>query len=140
MKLIDETTHKSITKSLRASLIDTTSAEWIAEAPSECGDSNNCQTLPLADFGSTAFGFAGVQTTTGMSGTISNRAYNTTRITLVPSGPRFVGNGGTTLGEAKPSALNSNGNAFTVTYSSASAGQPAAAGDVRLGPIVHGER
>jgi hypothetical protein len=138
MTLTDETTHKFVRKSLHASLIDTTSAEWIAEAPSECGSGNNCQTLPLADFGSAAFGFAGVQTTAGTSGTISNRAYDTTRITLIPSGPRFVGNGGTAVGEAKPSGLNANGEAFTVTY--ASAGRASAASGVLPGAVVHGAR
>jgi hypothetical protein len=116
MTLADSTTHKAVTKSLHASLIDTTSAEWIAEAPSECQGENSCQTLPLADFGSTTFGFARIQTTAGTKGTISNKAYNTTKITLVPGHRRFVGNG--REGIATPSPLTAGGSAFTVTYSS----------------------
>jgi Peptidase A4 family len=137
MTLKDATTHKSVTKSLHASLIDTSSAEWITEAPSECTGSNSCQTLPLADFGSTTFDFAGVQTTSGTRGTISNKAYNTTRITLVPGGPRFVGN--SPQGIAKPTSLFDSGGSFTVNYStSVNPSLPAASADVLPGAVISG--
>src|SRR5208282_4766235 len=35
--------------------VDTSSAEWIVEAPSTCFNENDCRTLPLSDFGTLSF-------------------------------------------------------------------------------------
>jgi hypothetical protein len=131
----DETTHKSVVKTLHASSIDISSAEWITEAPSECSSATDCETLPLADFGSTSFETADAWTTKGRKGSISNHAWNRTKITLIASGQRFVGyNSGDTSGIATPSALADNGSAFTVTYSAGSdegGGPPLESTDLR---------
>jgi hypothetical protein len=55
MTLRDATTGRSFRKTLKAAQVDTSSAEWIAEAPSVCLGESSCQTLPLADFGSARF-------------------------------------------------------------------------------------
>lgn len=137
LALDDVTTHKKVVKTVHDSDLDLTSAEWIAEAPSECVSSTSCQTLPLADFGSTNFSFASAQTSTGHKGTISNRAWNSTKITLVASGPHFVGFGDGGSGVATPSSLTDAGSAFTVTYSdTGNPGGPYVATDVRSAEIA----
>ena len=55
--LRDITRGTSVSRRVTAAAVDTTSAEWIVEAPSECvGD--NCRVLPLARFAGTAFTLA----------------------------------------------------------------------------------
>jgi hypothetical protein len=136
LALDDATTHKLISKTLSTSAIDVTSAEWIAEAPSECSSASSCQTLPLADFGSTDFSFAFAQTNTGHKGAISDPEWSSTRITLVAGGRRFAGFGDGGGGEATPSKLSATGSAFSVTYSAASnTGRPSAATDIRSAEV-----
>jgi Peptidase A4 family len=140
LELADATTHKTAVKTLTASALDLTSAEWIAEAPSECVSSQSCQTLPLADFGSTNFSFAYAQTSTGHRGAITNRSWTSTKITLVASGRRFAGLGGGGVGEATPSKLTNSGSAFSIAYSAASgepgSGPPLVASDLRSAGLV----
>jgi hypothetical protein len=117
LTLADKTTDRTFTKTVRASVVDVSSAEWIVEAPSECFSNNSCQTLPLADFGSTTFGLANVRSTTGHMGSISNRAWDWSKISLAPSGQHFIMYGGrAAAGSASPSSLDRKGNSFTVTY------------------------
>jgi len=137
LELTNATTHKSVVKTIHDSDLDLTSAEWIAEAPSECQSSNNCQTLPLADFGSTTFSFAYAQVSKGHKGSISSRAWDNTKITLVPGGQRFVGFGSGGGGEATPSKLTDGGSAFTVTYSDGGgSGGPYVATNLRSAEIA----
>jgi hypothetical protein len=119
VSLSDLTRHRSFTRTLRAPVVDTTSAEWILEAPSVCSGQSSCRTLPLADFGSAGFSAAGAVTTGGVSGTINARRWTTTRISLAEAGRRFVGNpggAGFSAASAIPSALTANGSAFTIKY------------------------
>jgi Peptidase A4 family len=118
ISLYDNTRHRGFRKQLRATAIDASSAEWIVEAPSECSAINTCQTLPLADFRSATFDFARAQTSGGHLSSISDRAWQTTKIKLVPGGRHFIvlGSRGA-AGEANPSALRSRGSSFKVTYS-----------------------
>lgn len=117
--LRDLTRHTEFEKVLTTSPIDVSSAEWIVEAPSDCLSLYDCVTLPLADFGSTAFASASAQTTTGHSGPISDPLWHATAIRLVPHRtPAFLG--GRRLGapgEAAPSQLLGRGSAFSVSYS-----------------------
>ena len=136
LTLDDLTRHRSFTKSLHVSQLDTTSAEWIVEAPSVCGGSSafSCQTLPLADFGSTGFGSAGAESAAGNMGTIDDRHWTTTRITLAESGHRFIGMSGPSGPDgatvsAVPSMLTANGSAFSVAYRGPTTG--AATSDTR---------
>jgi hypothetical protein len=143
LELADLTRHKFVSKALHASSIDVSSAEWIAEAPSECTDANSCQTLPLADFGSTTFVFDAAETTKDHSGAIANKAWDVTKITLVSGGRRFVGyHSGGSGGVATPSPLTGKDSSFTVTYSDTSpeGGNPSLATDLRSGYIVHPAR
>ena len=131
LSLRNVTTGKSAVKTIHASQIDVSSAEWIAEAPSECASITSCQTLPLADFGSAGFSSAGAQATGATKSGLTDRRWTLTRITLEPSGSRFIGlqGSGTAAGSATPSPVTGNGTAFTITYAPAPAG-PYAAADV----------
>lgn len=114
--LNDLTRHRSFSKRVRASIVDTTSAEWILEAPSVCSGGNQCQTLPLADFGSTAFTAAKAQTTAGHTGSIDDRRWTTTKITLSQGGRQFIAGGGSPFATATPSTLRAKNTSFTVTF------------------------
>jgi Peptidase A4 family len=112
------TRHRSFTTTLHDTVLDTTSAEWIVEAPSACASSTDCQTLPLADFGSAAITGAHATTTSGHIGAITDSRWSSTKITLAGSGNRFVAGG---LQDAQPvfaapSPLTAGGTGFTVSY------------------------
>jgi hypothetical protein len=117
--LTNSTTHRSFTKTLDPPSVDVSSADWIVEAPSDCITDTACQTLPLANFGSTTFGFAGAVATTGHSGTITDSTWDSTKIRLIPGGQRFDAYPGSAgfASAATPSALAARGTSFTVTYS-----------------------
>jgi hypothetical protein len=131
MTLNDATTHRSFHKTVSAALIDTSSAEWIAEAPSVCLGESSCQTLPLADFGSAQFTSARVQTTRGHVGSISDRSWGRTKISLLPGRGRVLTTAElqNSSGEAIPTSLSRRGSEFTVHYSqvNGSSGQTFAA-------------
>jgi hypothetical protein len=133
------TTHKSVIKTVHSSQIDVSSAEWIAEAPSECVTINSCQTLPLADFGSVGFGSAGAQATGAAKSGLTNRRWTLTEITLEPSGQRFIGlqGSGTAAGSATPSPVTTSGTAFTITYTPVPAGPAVAADVASAGRLFH---
>jgi hypothetical protein len=116
--LNDYTRHTTFTRRLHAASIDDTAAEWILEAPSACISATACQTLPLANFGTAAFGLAQARSSTGVTGTISNPAWDSTEILLAPHGRRFAAySGGTQLaGGATPSLVAAAGSAFSVSY------------------------
>jgi len=50
VSLSDLTTGRSFHRTITDRYADISSAEWIAEAPSECLSVAQCQVLPLADF------------------------------------------------------------------------------------------
>src|SRR6266702_8594758 len=51
----NRTRHTFFSKHLQMATPDLSSAEWIAEAPSECTDTGFCRTVPLTNFGSVTF-------------------------------------------------------------------------------------
>ena len=55
VSMSDTTTGQTVTKTLHMSDPDTSSAEWIAEAPSAVEPRFGTQVLPLANFGRVAF-------------------------------------------------------------------------------------
>ena len=126
LNLENLSTGHSVTKSFRVVSPDETSAEWIAEAPSACVSANQCQPLPLTDFGTVSFTSAQARTSRGHTGTITDRSFSTTDMTLSPggpvTGPAFVASASS--GEAAPSAVSPNGNAFSVTYEQTSSPFP----------------
>jgi hypothetical protein len=116
--LNDLTSRKSVTKKLRASQLDTTSAEWIAEAPSDC-NGNNCQPLPLSDFNSVTFKSAAAELANGHSGSISSSYWAATSIALNElSGASFGGRefGPRALVTAVPTTLGPAGSSFAISW------------------------
>jgi hypothetical protein len=134
LSLDDHTTGAAVSKTLRMANPDTSTAEWVAEAPSQCMSSlQNCTPLALADFGSVKFTNA-YATSAGHTGSIG--AWNTQAISLAPSGASIYagGYGGYGLGSpassssntagAQPSSLSATGTDFSATYA-AGGGSPA---------------
>jgi hypothetical protein len=128
----DQTTGQSTTKTVATHNPDTSTAEWIAEAPSECDGSGSCQPLALADFGTMSFTGASATTASGHTGTISDSDWSAAAVQLNPEavssgfgGAQFTSAGGT--GGATPSSLSSDGSSFSVAYSSSGA-QPTTTG------------
>jgi hypothetical protein len=139
MTLTDLTTKRVFKKTVQVKSVDTGSAEWIVEAPSECSSSGNCLTLPLANFGSVGFTRAQAESTRGQFGTITSSHWQTTQIQLSAAsrpqfGPASLAGG---VAQAIPSALASASTAFSVSYSLLSAAsaptQPPFFGRTRLG-------
>jgi hypothetical protein len=141
--LYDATRGHGFRKTVRASSLDQSSAEWIVEAPSQCVSASSCQTLPLANFGSASFGSASARASGGRAGAITSALWQTTRINLRPDSRRFIVNTGSgpQLGIATPTTLLSGGTGFSVTYSlvPVAGGSVFAASDagLRAGHIVH---
>jgi hypothetical protein len=127
----DKTTGQSVTRTLTMSNPDTSSAEWIAEAPSAQSPSGSLQALPLADFGKVTFSNASA-TAGGHTGAINDPNWTVQQVDLQPSGSVGIsgaggqfsatGLGGTQSSSAGASAgsVSSDGSSFTVTYSASS--------------------
>ncbi len=103
LTVTDVTTAATFTTQATPDQLDISSAEWIAEAPSQCGR-RSCRPLPLADFGTAAFTSSSA-TANGHTGTISDTAWTSTGIQL---------NG--LFGSAVPSALSTDGTSFSVAW------------------------
>lgn len=145
--LQDVTRHRTFQKGFSASRLDTSAAEWIVEAPSECTNAGQCETLPLADFGRASFEAARATSRQARSGPVASPLWNTTEITLVPRGSRFFAGTVGASGEAIPSGLTSGGSAFAVSFAASSqpTGSPGpffGARDSRLlvGRLIHPKR
>jgi hypothetical protein len=138
------TKHRTFSKTLHGN-VDVTSAEWIVEAPSDCFIDGSCQTLPLANFGSTTFRLARAVSSIGRSGSIADPSWATTKINLTPNGRRFasLGSGSNQIGTAIASALAASGNAFSVTYRGLTAGATPSVSrrhTPRAGRLIHPAR
>ena len=111
-QLTDTTTGATFSKQVTVAAADLTSAEWIAEAPSQCdARGSRCTVLPLADFGTALFS-ASSAAGNGHTGTISDPAWTSSAITL--------GSGRSSA--AVPSALSADGSAFSVAWQSSGGG------------------
>ncbi|HEX4108767.1 MAG TPA: G1 family glutamic endopeptidase, partial [Solirubrobacteraceae bacterium] len=117
LALDDHTRGESFARAVTDAHVDTSSAEWVAEDPSDCSSSESCQTLSLTDFGAVAFEHASAQTAGGKTEPITSSLWTTTEMLLGYSADdgRFVADGETA--SATPSALAGGGRAFLVTYS-----------------------
>jgi hypothetical protein len=117
MKLSDLTRHESFSKTVTASDIDTSSAEWITEAPSDCSSDTNCTVLALADFGAVRFSNATATTTAGNTSGIKTAHWTTTKLLLgyEKKDTEFIADSSTA--NATPSALTADSTAFEVTWS-----------------------
>jgi Peptidase A4 family len=123
--IADQTTNQWTRKTLHMASPDTSSAEWIAEAPSTCNGSGSCRPLALANFGSIRFLDARA-TANGHTGSISDSAWTMEAVRLSESvsteateRPGFVSlrmpGGG-----AEPSVVSVDGSAFSVSWSGGS--------------------
>jgi hypothetical protein len=134
----NQTTGQSTSKTLQMDNPDTSSAEWIAEAPAACdggGASGSCQVLPLADFGTVQFTSA-TATANGHTGTISDPNWSAQSVQLGGGGVSDVSySSGAGASAAAPSSLSSDGSAFSVATdgSSGSTGAAGGAGDYGYG-------
>jgi len=107
----DLTRGTKFTKVSKMSAPDRSSAEWVAEAPSECFSNGVCRTLPLTNFGTLAFTNASA-TANRHKGTISDAAWGTTSIELQPDGSEVT----EPSGSATPSDLSADGKSFSVSW------------------------
>ena len=120
VKLQDLTRKTSFTRTLSMASPDTTSAEWIAEAPSSCTSDGRCVETSLTNFGTVKFSSTKATTSDGHTGTITDPAWSSDAVTLdTSSGSSPFGRYGMNQGsaEATPSALSASGSAFTIAYS-----------------------
>jgi hypothetical protein len=108
VSLTNKTTGKSTTRNLTTDNIDVSTAEWIAEAPSQCGSESGCTPVTLANFGSVAFSNASA-TANGHTGSISDSQWS--------SAPLQLSAADGTSGGATPGSLSSDGSSFSVAYS-----------------------
>ncbi len=135
--ITDQTTHHSWSKTLTmpSATPDTSTAEWVAEAPSECAAQtvSNCTPLPLADFRTATFKDAHA-TAAGHTGAIEDSHWTAEAIELEPSSGSLFGSGpggdlrggygsysefsgyGTSSAGAAPTALREGGTRFSVEY------------------------
>ena len=124
--IVNHTTGAAFSKTLHMADPDLSSAEWIAEAPSQCqGSVDNCSALPLSDFGKVTFSDASATDSTGRTGTIGDGDWETARLTLssgvdsAAAGAGAIGYGGqssTASTGATASKLSDGGSTFSVSY------------------------
>jgi hypothetical protein len=111
-------THYSTTR--RVSRVDTSSADWILEAPSSC-EGESCETLPLSDFGTASF-LATSATSSPHTGPLQDPHWSAVGLELRQGAQRGVarfadGRGqGVSLITATPSSVTGGLGAFTVTW------------------------
>ena len=123
VRVTDLTRKTSFVKTLAASSIDVSSAEWIAEAPSVCDGRGFCRTVALANFGKVTFTKAAA-TAGGHTGAIGDRAWTATAIELRSSGGPGPFAAYTASADAVPGSLSSDGSSFSVTWRQSTASQP----------------
>jgi len=127
LRIANLTRGTSFARTLTTAAPDTSSAEWIVEAPSACDARGFCRTVSLASFGKVAFTNASA-TGGGHAGTISDSAWTAAAVELVSGGggpsfgppgfgdPGFDDASPTSSAGAVPSALTAHGTAFTVAW------------------------
>jgi hypothetical protein len=108
----------SFVKTVRVRRLDDASAEWLLGPPSACISATACQPLPLANFGSAAFGVAYAKSSSGVIGSISDRAWHAAAVSLIPVGAltSSARPGAPFASGAVPSPLGALGTAFTIGY------------------------
>ena len=90
VQIKNRTRHTVFTKHVPMEAPDLTSAEWIAEAPSECTALGFCRTVALTNFGSVTFSKVAALGN-GAGGTLNGPGWQATPIQLVPRARRFFG-------------------------------------------------
>jgi hypothetical protein len=114
---VSQGTH--VTERLTMADPDTSSAEWIAEAPALCGNGNDCSQQRLTDFGQVHFSDATTASAV-TSGAIDDSAWSSEPVTLQFGAGHFSGfdrfGGDRIVDEAEPSSLSQAGSAFSVSW------------------------
>jgi Peptidase A4 family len=125
LRLRDLTTGARYSATRKVSSVDTSSAEWIVEAPSVCSATGVCGPLALTDFGTVAFSLA-TATAAAHTGPADDPAWSAGALELRQNAlrrlaGRFGHSSATGTISAIPSALTSETGAFTVAWEEASA-------------------
>jgi hypothetical protein len=116
VQIKNRTRKTSFTKSLTVAAPDLSSAEWIAEAPSECDPAGRCTVLPLANFGTVTFTRAAA-IASSHPGTITDTTWANDPISLVPQSSRFfTTRDSTSTAGATPGVLSADGRSFPVSW------------------------
>jgi hypothetical protein len=118
LRLTDLTTNRNASQEVVMRSPDTSSADWIAEAPSACTNANNCRVLPLTNFSAVQFHGARATSASGRTRTIADPAFSTTMLTLDRAGPALAPTPASfapgSSAEATPSRLSRGDRSFTV--------------------------
>lgn len=117
LQLIDRTAGWSFTRTIGWGPADTTSAEWIVEAPVNCVY-DACRQAPLANFHSLTFTEIAASTSAGV-GTLAHSPWAGTDVALTLT-PAQTGTARTGTASAGP--LDPDGTSFTVRWSPPSTG------------------
>jgi hypothetical protein len=119
MSLKNVTHGTRFTKTVTVPQVDTASAEWIVEAPSNCDAVGQCRVVPLTKFGTVAFSNAAA-IGDGVPDTLASPTWALNPITLITGGAGsglFGDQTGASSGVgAVPSGITSDGRGFTVTW------------------------
>jgi Peptidase A4 family len=130
LALADATTGQSVNKTLSMNNPDTSSAEWIVEAPAAESGDGSLQVLPLADFSTVTFSSA-TATADGHTGGVSDPDWSATKVQLptgsesgYSGGPAYISTGDG-YGDSSAGATTSNlsGDSFSVSWQADSASQ-----------------
>jgi hypothetical protein len=122
LQIKDRTRHTTFTKTLPFASADTSSAEWVTEAPSSCNQFR-CRQISLSNFGSVRFtNVAALGNSTG--GTLtSNPGWTATAVSLVPTqpsgffpGPDRFSTAASSPAGATPSQPTADGRGFTISW------------------------
>jgi hypothetical protein len=120
LRLLDRSSGELFSRRVHVRSPDTSSAEWIVEAPTETVRRSD-QVVPLTDFGTIRFSSASATSRGGHAGSIDDRDWQEQAIDfLSDAGPRndpierFVDSAGGAHGF--PTALTRGGRAFSVTW------------------------
>jgi len=117
LSLKNLTRHTRFTKRLPfVQELDTASAEWIAEAPSLCGSSGQCQVVPLTNFGTVTFTRAAA-IGNAHPGVISDPSWSPSQVVLAGDASGGIGSGsGSNTHGAVPGSVSADGRSFSVSW------------------------
>ena len=127
LRIENRTQHWRFVRKITWGTPDTSSAEWVAEAPFSCVRFK-CHTVPLANFGSVTLHDVAA-TGNGSPGTLTNPAWRITPLALVPCVPAQSGGRGLERVDreagppgASPSKIAVHGSRFSISWIGATHG------------------
>jgi hypothetical protein len=126
LQIQDQTRNWTWSRNITYSPMDTSTAEWITEAPATCLRFV-CSEANLANFGTVTMRNISATTANGKSGTLTNPDWNVTALQLIPSKLRIpsldpeavastTGKASSPAG-ATPGQYSSDGSSFDTTWS-----------------------